>query len=85
MSFVGTGSSFLAFAILAAKRGLATEARGRKGFYHLGGLAEGTETALFLVLICLWPDGFGLLALVFSVLCWLTVAGRVADARRAFR
>src|SRR5215470_10364917 len=46
LSFVGTGSSFLAYAILAAKRGLATEARGRKSLYYLGGLTEGTETLL---------------------------------------
>ena len=43
-SFVGTGSSFLAFAIMAAKRGIATDLRGQKSLYYLGGLTEGTET-----------------------------------------
>src|SRR5690606_11034362 len=43
-SFMGTGSSFLAFAIMAARRGLETTARGRKSIYYLGGLTEGTET-----------------------------------------
>src|SRR5579872_5823751 len=37
-SFVCTGTTFLAFAVFAAKRGLSTELRGRKSFYHLGGL-----------------------------------------------
>ncbi|MCB1835193.1 MAG: CDP-alcohol phosphatidyltransferase family protein, partial [Geminicoccaceae bacterium] len=35
-SFIGTGSSFLAFAIMAARRGLATERRGKKSLYYLG-------------------------------------------------
>ncbi|MEC7048815.1 MAG: hypothetical protein VXX06_01805, partial [Pseudomonadota bacterium] len=37
-SFVGTGSSFLAYAIIAQKRGISTETRGKKSFFHLGGL-----------------------------------------------
>jgi hypothetical protein len=39
-SFVGTGSSFRAYAIMAAKRGVSTELRGRKSLYYLGGLTE---------------------------------------------
>ncbi|MGB1026920.1 MAG: CDP-alcohol phosphatidyltransferase family protein, partial [Rhodospirillaceae bacterium] len=31
--FIGTGSSFLAFAIIAAKHDLTTEAQGKKGIY----------------------------------------------------
>ncbi len=81
-SFMGTASSFLAFAALAAKRGLTTAARGRKSFYHLGGLAEGTETILFLVACCLLPQWFPLLAWGFGALCWLTTLGRVAAGWR---
>ena len=43
-SFIGTASSFLAYAIMAAKRGITTELRGRKSLYYLGGLTEGSET-----------------------------------------
>lgn len=82
LSFVGTGASFLAFAILAAKRGLSS---GPKSFFYLGGLAEGTETALFLLAICVWPDRFVWLSLLFMALCWATVAGRLMAAARAFR
>ena len=39
-SFVGSGTSFLAFAILAEKRGESTDIRGHKSFYYLGGLTE---------------------------------------------
>jgi phosphatidylglycerophosphate synthase len=84
-SFVGTGSSFLAYAAIAAKRGLTTETRGRKAIYYLGGLTEGAETIALFVLICLFPEHFALLAWVFGALCWVTTACRVASAVEAFR
>lgn len=84
LSFVGTGTSFLAFAILAAKRGLASEARGRKSLYYLGGLTEGTETIVVFVAFCLFPGVFPALAYVFAALCWMTTAARVVTARRSF-
>lgn len=84
LSFVGTGTTFLAFAILAAKRGLASEARGRKSLYYLGGLTEGTETIAVFAAFCLFPSVFAPLAYIFGALCWLTTAARVAQARRAF-
>jgi phosphatidylglycerophosphate synthase len=83
-SFVGTGGSFLAFAALAAKRGLQTQARGRKSIYYLGGLTEGAETIALFFLICLLPDHFALLAWSFGGLCWLTTASRIAAAVEAF-
>ena len=85
LSFAGTGSSFLAYAILAAKRGLQTRARGDKSFFHLGGLAEGTETILFFAACCLLPQHFAPLAWGFAGLCALTTLGRVLAARRDFR
>ena len=84
LSFVGTGSSFLAYAILAAKRGLSSEARGRKSLYYLGGLTEGTETIAFFAAFCLFPSAFPVLAYIFGGLCWLTTGARIATARRAF-
>ena len=79
-SFVGTGSSFLAFAAVAAKRGLTTDLRGRKTIYYLGGLTEGAETIALFVLVCVRPDLFDVLAWVFGGLCWLTTATRVLAA-----
>jgi phosphatidylglycerophosphate synthase len=84
-SFIGTGSSFLAFAIMAAKRGIATDLRGRKSLYYLGGLTEGTETIVAFVLACLWPALFPWIALIFGLLCWLTTASRIAAAWQALR
>jgi phosphatidylglycerophosphate synthase len=84
-SFVGTGSSFLAFAIMAAKRGIGTDLRGRKSLYYLGGLTEGTETIVVFVLACLWPPLFPWIALVFGLLCWLTTATRITVAVQTLR
>jgi phosphatidylglycerophosphate synthase len=84
-SFIGTASSFLAYAVMAAKRRIETALRGRKSLYYLGGITEGTETILFLVLCCLAPAWFPWLAVAFGLLCWLTTIGRIAAARDAFR
>ena len=79
-SFVGTGSSFLAFAIIAQKRGISTEIRGKKGFFYLGGLTEGSETIIFLLVVAFWPDLFVPLAWVFGCLCWITTVTRLRYA-----
>lgn len=84
-SFVGTGTSFLAYAIMAAKRGIESDLRGRKSLYYLGGLTEGTETIAAFVLACLWPAWFAPIAWLFGSLCWLTTATRVAVAWQSLR
>ncbi len=84
LSFYANGSSFLAYAILAAKQGLETAGRGEKSLYFTPGLLEGTETILFFVILCLWPDAFAPLAWVFGALCFYTCASRVWLAWRVF-
>jgi phosphatidylglycerophosphate synthase len=76
-AFVGTGSSFLAFAVMAQKRGLASSAYPGKGLYYLGGLTEATETLACFALMCLWPQHFAVLALGFAALCALTTVTRL--------
>ena len=76
-SFIGTGSSFLAFAALAEKRGLADTALPGKSFYFLGGLTEATETIAVFAAMCLWPQHFAVLAYGFAALCALTIATRI--------
>jgi phosphatidylglycerophosphate synthase len=71
-SFVGTGSSFLAFATVAAQRGQKAAAFPAKGIYYLGGLTEGFETIVFFVAICLCPGSFAPLAYVFAAACTVT-------------
>lgn len=84
-SFVGTGSSFLAFAIMAERRGMERIVYPHKGIYYLTGLAEGTETVVFFVLFCIFPSHFPLLALIFGTICLLTTMTRVIGGYLALR
>jgi len=84
-SFMGTGSSFLAFAIFAAKRKLDGQAAGNKSFYYLGGITEGTETILLFVVVLLFPSWFAAAAYFYGALCWLTTIGRIGAAVQRLR
>ena len=84
-AFMGTASSFLAFALLAERRGLKSQAYPNKGLYYLGGLAEASETLICFVLMCLWPARFALFAYGFAALCGLTVVGRLLAGWRTLR
>jgi phosphatidylglycerophosphate synthase len=74
--FVLSGSSFLAFAILAARHGWSSDAQGSKSFFYQRGLAEGTETFVVFLLMCLLPLAFPILAAVFGLLCVATAVQR---------
>jgi phosphatidylglycerophosphate synthase len=84
-AFMGTASSFLAFAVLAERRGLSSADYPQKGIYYLGGLTEATETLLCFVLMCLWPQHFAWWAYGFAALCSLTIATRLLGGWRALR
>lgn len=83
-TFALTGTSFLAFATIAAKRGIETSAHGSKSFFYNTGLAEGTETIAAFVLMCLWPEHFATIAFSYAGLCALTVIQRTLNAWREF-
>jgi len=72
-AFIGTGSSFLAFAAVAQGRAAAFPT---KGLYYLGGLTEGAETVALFIAFCLWPRAFPALAYVFAALCLITTLTR---------
>lgn len=76
-AFLGTGTSFLAFGIMAERRKLVKTNYPSKGFYYLGGLTEGTETILFFVICCLLPGYFKWLATGFACLCLITIITRI--------
>lgn len=80
-SFILSGVSFLAGAIIAAQRQWQSEAQGKKSFFYLAGWMEGGETIAFFIAFCLLPDWFGWLALPFAVLCVLTAIGRALALR----
>lgn len=83
-AFYVNGASFLAFAAVAARRGLETSSRGAKAIYFSAGLIEGTETILCLVLMLLFPAWCAPLALVFAGLTLLTALCRIILAWTTF-
>ncbi|MEC4766489.1 CDP-alcohol phosphatidyltransferase family protein [Halomonas sp. CUBES01] len=76
-AFIGTGTSFLAFAIAAKQQAIERPHFPNKAFYYLEGLTEGTETVVALMLFCLFPAHFTTLAVVFAVACLITTATRL--------
>ena len=83
-AFYVNGASFLGFAILAARNGMETTARGDKSLYFTAGLLEGTETILFFVALCLAPAFFAPLAWGFGALCLVTAGARIVLACQTF-
>jgi phosphatidylglycerophosphate synthase len=84
-SFIGSGSSFLAFAVMATKRGLRSLDYPNKSMYFLGGLTEATETLACFAAMCLWPEFFIELAYGFALLCLVTTGTRLWWGWRAFQ
>ncbi len=83
-AFIGTGVTFLAYAIMAEKRGEKSTEYPSKAFYYLGGLTEGFETVLCFVAMCLWPDLFPQIACAYAALCGVTIITRMAAGWRRF-
>ncbi len=84
-AFYVNGATFLAFAAVAAKRGLETTGRGLKSIAYTAGLAEGTETIAVFALMCLAPAWFPVLAWGFAALTLVTAIARGIMAWSAFR
>ena len=77
-TFIGTGSSFLAFAIAAEKFHIDRPQFANKSFYYMQGLTEGTETIVVFLAFCIWPQHFAELAYIFAAACAVTVVTRIA-------
>ena len=76
-TFIGTGSSFLAFAIAAEKFKIDKPQFKYKSFYYLNGLTEGTETIALFIAFCIWPQYFPILASLFAIACIITIFTRI--------
>lgn len=83
-SFYVNGASFLAFAIMAEKRGEKSQARGKKSIFYTTGLAEATETIVFFAASCIFPKYFSILAYVFAAVVFYTAFSRVMLAKIEF-
>ncbi|MGB3388434.1 MAG: CDP-alcohol phosphatidyltransferase family protein [Pseudaminobacter sp.] len=84
-SFYVNGASFLAYAIMAEKRGLESEVRGKKSLFFTTGLAEATETLMVFVAFCLFPHWFSAISYGFAALTFYTALSRIVLAGRTFR
>ena len=84
-TFMGTGSSFLAYAIFAHKYNVSSDMKQKKGFYYIGGLTEGTETIACFLLMCIFHDYFIYLAYGYASLCLLTTITRIIAAFADFK
>lgn len=85
LTFMGTGATFLAFAALAAKRGIDNPRYPNKSLYYMGGITEGFETILAFAAFCIWPQWFPELAFSFAALCWLTAVIRLWSGYQTLR
>jgi phosphatidylglycerophosphate synthase len=84
-TFYINGASFLAYAVMAEKRGMTTSVRGEKSLFFATGLAEATETIAFFLIACMGPIWFKFLAWGFAVVCLYTAVSRIVLASREFR
>lgn len=84
LSFYVNGASFLAYASVAARRGMESETRGKKSIFFTTGLAEATETLAVFAAFCLFPTWFAPLAWGFAALTFYTALSRIVLAARTF-
>lgn len=85
VTFMATGSTFLAFASLASKHEITNPLYPKKSLHYMGGLTEGFETMLVFVAFCVWPQHFAVIAYVFAAACWLTGGLRLIMGYRTLR
>lgn len=83
-AFVGTGTTFLAYAAIAEKRQLKNTAYPMKSFYYIGGLTEGAETIACFLAMCLWPSQFATIATIYAALCLVTTVTRIVSGYHLF-
>lgn len=77
MAYYVSGAALLALSSLLERRGTSLAADGRS-LRFVGGLAEGTETVVVYVLLCLLPDEAELIAWLFTGAVAITVVQRIA-------
>lgn len=83
-TFYVNGASFLAFAAVAAKRGMTTQMRGVKSIYFTAGLAEGSETIIAFALMIAFAQNFPIIAYFFAGLTMMSALARIALAYGLF-
>lgn len=78
-SFILTAVSFLALAAILAKRDMG---HSQKALTYTTGFMEGGETIAAFVLMCVFPNQFPVISIVYAGLCIITVSQRLWLAHR---
>lgn len=83
-AFYANGASFLAYAVMAEKRGAVSSARGSKSLFFTTGLAEASETIGIFIAFCVFPHWFAVIASAFAALTAYTTISRIVLAWKSF-
>ncbi|MEO5843043.1 MAG: CDP-alcohol phosphatidyltransferase family protein [Acidimicrobiales bacterium] len=76
-----SGAAFLAWSSLAERR--ARNIHDNRSLHFVGGIAEGAETIVVYVLLCLWPSATEAIVWVFAAAVGLTAVQRIVFAWRS--
>lgn len=83
-----SGTAFLALSSILEKRGTSPESvlnGDGRSLRFVGGLAEGTETVIVYILICLLPAHAALISWIFAAMVFITAGQRIVTGVRALR
>ena len=82
LAYYVSGAAFLAWSSLAERR--ARIADDNRSLHFVGGIAEGAETIVVYVLLCLWPSATEVIVWVFAAAVGFTAVQRVVFAWHSF-
>ncbi len=85
LSFVGSGTTLLAFEVFAIARGLPTEGQDARVPHENGGLIERTAIAASFAVACVMPTWFSVIAYILGIGCFVAAGMRVAVAIEKLR
>jgi phosphatidylglycerophosphate synthase len=74
----------LAYDLVVAQRGKAADTGGTPALYYLSGVAGAAGTTLCVLLMCIFPNWFAVIAVGYSLLCWIGAGARIALAMSVF-
>jgi len=80
---LAAGFIILTFSVFIVSADLLPAGKDHSGSSIVSRLIGKTETFIFLGLACLIPDAFAALGIIFAILCWITIAGRLWEGLRA--
>jgi len=82
--FASAACTMLAYSVIAYKNSAAKHPNLHQSPFYLGGLAQGSETLIALVILCLVPRLFGVVALVLGALSLLKAFSVIVAAYYSF-